>query len=106
VRPAIAELKIWHGEKGIGQDIQQLLEQLTVRDTRALLIYFVRESSFSEISERAVVAMQNAPGYVERAMDEMFADWHAFRFRSLTDNRKTVTVNLCTVYVGQYGRRT
>jgi hypothetical protein len=49
----IAECKIWRGEKGLAEAIDQLLGYLVWRDTKSALVLFVREKGVSAIIEKA-----------------------------------------------------
>lgn len=61
----IAECKIWKGEKLFLDAISQLMDRyVTWRDTKTALIVFVPNDGFTEIVEKAKLAIKSHPYYV------------------------------------------
>jgi hypothetical protein len=49
----IAECKVWDGESTIGKSIDQLFGYMTVRDTSAAILLFVRTKGFTKTMAKA-----------------------------------------------------
>jgi hypothetical protein len=60
----IGECKIWHGQKAIGEALEQLMGYTTWRDSRLALILFVREQNIAEIAEKARKALEDRNEFV------------------------------------------
>lgn len=60
----IAECKIWSGDKAFSVAIDQLLNYLVWRDTKAALIVFVHEKDITGISEKAATELRSHPRFV------------------------------------------
>jgi hypothetical protein len=59
----IGECKIWRGEKQFSEAIDQLTGYLSWRDVKAALLLFVRGGDVSNITDKAVHAIENHPRY-------------------------------------------
>ena len=59
----IAECKIWRGPKTIADALDQLLSYLVWRDTKAALLLFIRGGTPSDVTTRALAAIESYPNY-------------------------------------------
>ena len=61
----VAECKIWHGKGMFHKAVEQLFGYLTWRDTKAALIFFVKNKKFSEVIETIKNEAAKNPYFVE-----------------------------------------
>lgn len=84
----VAEYKFWKGQSQYKDAINQLLDNLTVRDTQASLLVFSKNLGYSQMQERVREATKDHEKY-EAQLSE-FADHDVFRFQ----NNSETTVNV------------
>lgn len=73
----IAECKFWTGPKGFTDTINQLLNYLTWRDTKAAILVFVRDTNISTVLAKIPGLLRDHPNFLsEKASD------HASEFRT------------------------
>ncbi len=73
----IAECKFWTGPKGFTDTINQLLNYLTWRDTKAAILVFVRDTAISTVIGKIPGLLRDHPNFLsEKASD------HASEFRT------------------------
>lgn len=90
----IAECKIWHGQKGLLETIDQLLGYLTWRDCKTAIVAFNKNNKdFSKILETIRPTVMSHPNYVreDRQIDEN--EWH-FAMRSKDDETRNIGMRL------------
>lgn len=61
----IAECKIWRGEKGLIETIDQLLGYTSWRDTKTAILLFFKGKKFSAILKKIPKAMKSHPFYLQ-----------------------------------------
>ena len=85
----IAECKFWKGEKIFMRTIDQLLSYLTWRDTKASIIFFVRQKDFSAVLEKVRTTTNKHPNYLGfvNMGDET---WFNYRFHINGDKNREV----------------
>lgn len=81
----IAECKFWHGEKSYLATIDQLLNYLTWRDTKAAVIIFVRQKDFTGILSKIGDYSISHRNYLS-TRSKLDENWFNFRFH-LNDDR-------------------
>lgn len=59
----IAECKYWEGEKALGAAIDQILDYLTWRDTKASLIIFSRNVDFTRVLSSVIQSVPQHPNF-------------------------------------------
>lgn len=98
--PMIVELKFWNGAKGLQGDLRQHLDQLTTRQPRGALLYFVKAKSMNDIKEKLCGAVEAAADFQRWVPEQDVAGWPAARFISTADTESYVDVNFATVHLG------
>jgi hypothetical protein len=94
----VAECKFWAGEKAHLGAIDQLLEYLTWRDSKAALVVFVRNADFSAVlaKAQAATAKHSCCLSVVGRPDEA---WANYRFHTLGDPNREVKLALMLCHV-------
>lgn len=85
----IAECKFWKGEKIFMRTIDQLLSYLTWRDTKASIIFFVRQKDFSAVLEKVRTTTYKHPNYLG-FVDMGDETWFNYRFHINGDKNREV----------------
>ncbi|WP_192896154.1 hypothetical protein [Aeromonas salmonicida] len=94
----IAELKYWHGKKGFLDTISQLLGYLTWRDSKAVVVMFVKNKDFMAVLETAkesIVDHENYLGFV----DEQEEGWYSYRFHIDGDRNREVKLAVMLFHI-------
>ena len=86
----VAECKFWKGQSQYKDAIDQLLDNLTVRDTQASLLIFSKNHSYSQIQERVREATKDHKKY--EAQPSEFADHDVYRFQNNSETTVKVAV--------------
>jgi hypothetical protein len=97
----IAECKNWGGSKAFADAINQLLDYLVWRDTKAALIVFVREKDVTGITERAVTMFRAHPRFVTDG--PAIGDVPTFVLHHEGDVRRLITVGLLVTPIAPIG---
>ncbi len=94
----VAECKFWHGEKGYLATIDQLLNYLTWRDTKAAVILFVTQKDFSAILEKIKTQTEKHTNYLGfvNMTDE---NWFNFRFHINGDPNREVKLTVLLYHI-------
>ena len=87
----VAECKIWHGKDQFHGAIEQLFGYLTWRDTKAALIFFVRNKKFSEVLEKIKQEATQSEYCIEFVSDTHETSL-AFKFRHRDDTDREVQI--------------
>jgi hypothetical protein len=84
----IAECKFWGGKERYFETITQLIEYLTWRDSKAAVIIFVKNKSFSEVLETIKNVTSEHPNF-SGFISEQTKSWYNYRFHlSSSRNRE------------------
>ena len=83
----IAECKIWKGETELLKAIDQILGYLHWRDTKAALLIFNRNKSFSEVLAKVPAAIQRHPNFKNLIREVGETEWR-FLFSSKDDRNR------------------
>jgi hypothetical protein len=86
----VAECKFWKGQSQYKDAINQLLNNLTVRDTQASLLVFSKNLGYSQMQERVRKATKDHEKY--EAQLSKFADHDVYRFRNNSGTTVKVAV--------------
>lgn len=86
----VAECKFWKGQSQYKDAIDQLLDNLTVRDTQASLLIFSKNHSYSQMQERVREATKDHKKY--EAQPSEFADHDVYRFQNNSETTVKVAV--------------
>jgi hypothetical protein len=73
----IAECKFWTGPKGFTDTINQLLNYLTWRDTKAAILVFVRDTAISTVLAKIPGLLRDHPNFLSEKTND-----HASEFRT------------------------
>lgn len=79
----IAECKFWSGKSNFQNAINQLLKNLTVRDSQAALIIFSKRTNYNQVSERISEATRDHEHFITRITD--FQDHTVHRFQGASN---------------------
>lgn len=85
----IAECKFWSGKKGFHATIDQLLNYLTWRDTKAAVVIFVSQKQISLVLEQIKKFASEHPNYV-KFINCQQENWFNFRFHLNGDHNRGV----------------
>lgn len=79
-RAFVAECKVWHGEKGLGEALDQLFDYLTWRESKAALIFFNKDNAgFTQLQATFAEALRQHPQWL-RSKPTDSGEWrHVFR---------------------------
>jgi hypothetical protein len=85
----VAECKFWGGVKGFHSTIDQLLSYLTWRDSKAALVYFVKNNQLGPVLQMIGTGAREHPCFIrlESTRDE---SWMQFEFRLPSDPSRNV----------------
>jgi hypothetical protein len=86
----VGECKFWKGQSQYKDAIDQLLDNLTVRDTYASLLIFSRRSRYSQMEDRVEEATKDHEQF-ETQLSE-FADHDIYRFQTSSGTPVKVAV--------------
>lgn len=86
----VAECKFWKGQSQYKDAIDQLLDNLTVRDTQASLLIFSKNHSYSQMQERVREATKDHKKYETQPSE--FADHDVYRFQNNSETTVKVAV--------------
>lgn len=101
----VAECKLWKGEKGLHDAIDQLLGYLTWRDTRAALILWNKKNkNFSKLQQELADFLGDHPSFVRRLNSGHAGEWRA-SFESKTDGGRTIIIHVFLVDLTTEDRR-
>jgi hypothetical protein len=74
----VGECKIWTGPSDFTKAIDQLLGDLTWRDTKGTLLLFIRNLDVTAVISKAVTAIQENPNHIETRPAPDPGDRHEF----------------------------
>lgn len=90
----IAECKIWHGQKGFSEAIDQLLGYLTWRDCKTALIIFNKNNkNFSQILNSVEEAVESHAHYIKKISQNDDNEW-LFTMRAKDDESRIVKMSV------------
>jgi len=90
----IAECKIWRGQKGFSEAIDQLLSYLTWRDCKTALIVFNKNNkNFSQILDSIDATVSTHPNYISKARQKDANEW-LYKMRSKDDESRRILMNV------------
>ncbi|MFE5702205.1 hypothetical protein [Rhodococcus koreensis] len=96
----IGECKVWTGQKGFTDAINQLLSYLVWRDTKAALIMFIKDQEASPVMKKAYDAAQEHPNFIEdetSAAADPEATTRRYVFHSALDTHQKIHLALIFV---------
>lgn len=94
----IAELKFWHGQKGLLDTITQLLGYLTWRDSKSAVVMFVKNKSFTTVLETVKQAIKEHPNYLGFVSEEE-EGWYHYRFHINNDENREVKLSVMLFHI-------
>lgn len=96
----IAECKIWRGAAGVSMAVDQLLEYLVWRDSKAALILFIKTGSPTDVITKADAAVQSHPGCQRRHEPRDPTRRVDYLLRSTADSARSVRTALLPLVIG------
>ncbi|MCW2651663.1 MAG: hypothetical protein JWR32_2639 [Mycobacterium sp.] len=102
----IAECKVWKGAAGVRRAIDQLLEYVTWRDTKAALVLFIKSGKPSEILAKAQAEIESHAAHVQTRPTA--ADTRRdFALKAPTDEQRRISLALVpVVLISDVGKTT
>jgi hypothetical protein len=85
----VAECKFWRGSKQHGETIDQVLSYLTWRDSKAAILYFVKNKNLKPVLEQIADETPKHVAFVEFKGNPM-EGWFDFRFHLPKDETRNV----------------
>lgn len=85
----IAEFKIWKGAKGYLETVSQLISYLTWRDSKAAVVFFVRNQNFTEVLETLRATVPQHSNYLGTA-NPSSETWFNFRLHVNGDRNREI----------------
>ena len=90
----IAECKIWRGQKGFLEAIDQLLSYLTWRDCKTALIVFNKNNkNFSQILGSVDITVSSHPNFISKVRQRDANEW-LYKIRAKDDESRVVEMNV------------
>jgi hypothetical protein len=99
LRPIIAELKIWNSASKAKAGVKQHLEQLTVRETRGALVFFIKGRDHERPRSSLHNAIAGSPGFDRWTTAPATDNWPVARFRSTHIHPRHVQVTVGDVFL-------
>jgi hypothetical protein len=87
----VAECKFWKGPKTCLETISQLIGYLTWRDSKAAVIFFVRNANFSDVLASAKVTVPQHPNFLGETV-HISETWSNYRFHVNGDRSREIKV--------------
>lgn len=87
----VAEFKFWKGPKGCLETLSQLISYLTWRDSKAAVVFFVRNQNFTEVVENVRATVPQHPNYLGVA-NPSSETWFNFRLHVNGDRNREIKV--------------
>ncbi|EWM15286.1 LOW QUALITY PROTEIN: hypothetical protein KUTG_05590, partial [Kutzneria sp. 744] len=100
----IGECKFYDGPKVVADALDQLLDYLTWRDTKAALLLFVRDSDVTTVTAKAVQKIKEHPNY-KRDGALQTEERVDFVLHASGDEAREIRLALLPVLVGGTKRR-
>jgi vacuolar-type H+-ATPase subunit E/Vma4 len=94
----IAECKFWGGEKLHNETIDQILSYLTWRDSKAAIIYFVRNKNLQPVLDNITEATPSHPSFVRNNGNTSEA-WFNYHFHLLNDSSRGVELAILVFHL-------
>lgn len=94
----VAELKFWKGEKQHHQTIKQILSYLTWRDSKAAIIYFVKNKNLQPVLDLIAGETIKNPFYVD-SYNKTKESWFNYHFHLLNDNTRGVKLAILVFHL-------
>lgn len=89
----VAECKVWSGAEQFHKTIEQLFGYLTWRDTKAAIIFFVRNKKFGEILVKIKEEAAKSPYFIEHIRNREESSFSfTFRHRDHQDRKVTIEI--------------
>lgn len=89
----VAECKVWSGAEQFHKTLDQLFGYLTWRDTKAAIVFFVRNLKFSEVLAKIKEEAGKSKYFVEHVSDTNDTSF-SFKFRHKDDNTRIVNIEI------------
>ncbi len=90
----IAECKIWRGQKGFSEAIDQLLSYLTWRDCKTALIVFNKNNkNFSQILDLVDNIVESHPNFMSKVGQKYTNEW-LYKIQAKDDETRVVKMNV------------
>lgn len=89
----ISEFKIWRNHDYFSDGIDQLLDNLTWRDSKCSYVIFSRNMDFSNVIEKAKELISKHPNHI-KLTNKISENCFRFQFKNKTDSNKEVTLTL------------
>lgn len=96
----IGECKIWSGPKRHPDAIDQILGYLTWRDSKAAIVYFVRNKNLDPVLEEIDAATPHHQCYVE-TLGKTNDGWFNFRFTLLEDRTRQTNLSILVFHFSE-----
>lgn len=97
----IAECKIWRGAAGVSKAVDQLLEYLVWRDSKAALILFIKDGTPSEVAAKADAAIRDHPACQRRQEPVDPTRRVDYLLRSTADPARSIRTALLPLVIGR-----
>ena len=89
----ISECKIWRGDVYFNEGIDQLLNNLTWRDSKCSYVIFSKNDDFTNVLNKAIKLIQNHASFLNK-IKEVNPTCIRFDFKGKEDNQKRVSLTL------------
>lgn len=86
----VAECKFWGGEKKFLETIDQILRYLTWRDSKASIIFFVKNADFTNVINTIREATQKHDNFISLESEEAEGTIQKFRFHLNGDSKREI----------------
>lgn len=94
----VAECKFWSGRKKLLDAIDQLLGYLTWRDSKAAIVFFVKNKDFSSVLAKVEKFVPEHPNYL-RLVNKRDETWFDYRIHLIGDPNREVKVAIMLFHV-------
>lgn len=94
----IAECKYWDGKKSFTDAVDQLLDYLTWRDSKAAVVVFVKNDDISKVLAEIQKATLGHPNYVS-TLEPRNDDWLPFTFHINGDENRHLTLTVLVFHM-------
>lgn len=96
----IGECKFWKGKKVFLDTISQLLSYLTWRDSKASVIFFVKNKEFSAVIETVKSEIINHPNYLD-FVSQKEDSWLNYRFHINDDKNREIKLAVMLYHISE-----
>lgn len=99
----IAECKVWHGSTKFAEGVQQLLDYLVWRDTKAAMVLFVKNKNVTDAVEKAIGVLDGHERRKRRAPD--VGGHPCFVLHHDGDDRREIDIALVVIPIPAAGEQ-